>query len=74
MASYHDYFSPKKEVSPEALIKQVHIFMATQVDSNFAQKYRILRMNNKASFDSLPDYHLIVDYSSEDDLQKDSME
>lgn len=44
--------------------------MATQVESNFAEKYRILRMNNKASFEGLPDYHLIVDYSSEDDLKK----
>lgn len=27
-------------------------------------------MNNKASFESLPDFHLIVDYKSEEDLQK----
>lgn len=27
-------------------------------------------MNNKASFEGLPDYHLIVDYPSEEVLQK----
>lgn len=70
MPSYHVYFSPKEGVSPEALIKQVHEFMATQIHGNFAENYRILRMNDKASFDSLPDYHLIVDYASEEDLQK----
>lgn len=70
MASYHVYFSPKEEVSPDALIKQVHAFMATQVQGNFAESYRILRMTNKTSFDTLPDYHLIVDYASEEDLQK----
>ena len=70
MASYHVYFSPKEGVSPESLIKQVHEFMATQVERNFATGYRILRMTNKASFESLLDFHLIVDYDSEDDLQK----
>ena len=69
MASYHVYFSPKESVSPEALIDQVHEFMATQVEGNFATGYRILRMNNKASFEALPDFHLIVDYQSEEDLQ-----
>jgi len=70
MASYHVYFSPKEGVSPENLIKQVHEFMATQIHSNFATGYRVLRMKNKASFETLPDFHLIVDYRSEEDLQK----
>jgi len=70
MASYHVYFSPKEGVLPETLVKQVHAFMATQVEGNFAMGYRILRMNNKASFEDLPDFHLIVDYRSEKDLQK----
>jgi hypothetical protein len=70
MASYHVYFSPKEGVSPDALVKQVHEFMATQVHKNHAEAYRILRMNNKASFGSLPDYHLIVDYATDEDLQK----
>ena len=70
MASYHVYFSPKEGISPEVLVKQVHEFMATQVHENHAEAYRILRMNNKASFANLPDYHLIVDYPSEEDLQK----
>lgn len=70
MTSYHVYFSPKEGVTPAALIKQVHEFMATQISGNFAESYRILRMDNKASFQSLPDYHLIVDYLSEEALKK----
>lgn len=70
MASYHVYFSPKEGVPAEALMKQVHAFMATQIHRNYATAYRVLRMNNKASFASLPDYHLIVNYPSEEDLQK----
>ncbi|MGJ8678672.1 MAG: DUF6614 family protein [Akkermansiaceae bacterium] len=70
MVSYHVYFSPKEGITPTALIKQVHEFMTTQIKGNFAKSYRILRMDNKASFQSLPDYHLIVDYASEEDLQK----
>ncbi|MES2661328.1 MAG: DUF6614 family protein [Verrucomicrobiota bacterium] len=70
MASYHVYFSPKEGISHEVLVKQVHEFMATQVHENHAESYRILRMNNKASFENLPDYHLIVDYPSEEGLQK----
>lgn len=27
-------------------------------------------MNQKASFEALPDFHIIVDYPSEEDLQK----
>ncbi len=69
MASYHVYFSPKEGVSPDALIKQVHEFMATQIQGNFAETYRILRMHNKASFEELPDFHLIVDYPSEEALK-----
>ena len=70
MNSYHVYFSPKEGVTPQDLIEQVHEFMATQIHSNFAVGYRVLRMKDKASFGSLPDYHLIVDYASEEDLQK----
>ena len=51
------------------LVEQVHLFMATQIGDNYASSYRLLRMNNKASFTSLPDYHLIVDYPTEEDLQ-----
>ena len=70
MASYHVYFSPREGISHEVLVKQVHEFMATQVFKNHAESYRVLRMNNKASFKDLPDYHLIVDYPNEEALQK----
>jgi len=70
MASYHVYFSPSEDTAPEVLIRQVHEFMRTQIHGNYATSYRILRMSNKASFERLPDFHLIVDYPSEEDLQK----
>ncbi len=72
MPSYHVYFSSKKDISNEVMLNQVHLFMATQIADNFAHSYRVLRMTNKASFESLPDYHLIVDYASQNDLEKGS--
>jgi hypothetical protein len=68
-ASYHVYFSAKEGVSSIALKEQVHLFMATQIGDNYASSYRLLLMKDKASFTSLPDYHLIVDYPTEQDLQ-----
>lgn len=70
MESYHVYFSPRKDVPKEVLIAQVHEYMVTQIDHNRARKYRILDMKNKASFQDLPDYHLLVDYDSEEDIQE----
>jgi hypothetical protein len=67
-ASYHVYFSAKDGVSDDALIQQVHAFMATQIGQNRAVGYRLLRMTRQVSFETLPDFHLIVDYASEDDL------
>ncbi len=70
MNSYHVYFSPKEGVSAESLIAQVHEFMATQIEGNFAEAYRLLRMDYTGSPGVFPDYHLIVDYPSGDDLRK----
>ncbi|MEO0793984.1 MAG: hypothetical protein AAFX93_02415 [Verrucomicrobiota bacterium] len=69
MVSYNVYFSPRDGTPVEELIAQVHRFMATQVAGNRAVAYRILKMNNKTSFSELPDFHLIVDYESEEDLK-----
>ena len=69
MFSYHVFFGPKDGVTHDALVAQVHTFMRNQLDDNLAQSYRLLRVHNKASFDSLPDYQLIVDYASEADLE-----
>jgi hypothetical protein len=70
MHSYHVYFTPKDGVSDRELLTQVHQFMEDQLGSNFAISYRVLRMTNKASFGDLPDFHLIVDYASEADIQR----
>ncbi|BCX46756.1 hypothetical protein HAHE_06640 [Haloferula helveola] len=69
MHSYHVFFDRKDGVTHEALVAQVDRFMETQVGGNLAKGYRLLRTNNKASFDELPDYQMIVDYASEADLQ-----
>jgi hypothetical protein len=39
--------------------------MTHQLSENHAISYRLLRLTNKASFQELPDFHLIVDYESE---------
>lgn len=70
MHSYHVYFTPKDGVSDRELLTQVHQFMERQLGSNLAISYRVLRMTNKASFGDLPDFHLIVDYASEADIQR----
>lgn len=69
MESYHVYFSPRADVPKDLLIAQVHQFMATQLTQNRARQYRILEMKNKATFQEIPDFHLIVDYDTEEDLQ-----
>lgn len=69
MTSYHVYFSAKEGVTDRELLAQVHHFMESQISDNHAVSYRVLQMTNKASFGDLPDFHLIVDYRSEDDLQ-----
>lgn len=69
MTSYHVYFTAKEGVNDEELLTQVHGFMADQILGNHVVSYRVLRMTNKASFVDMPDFHLIVDYRSEADLQ-----
>ncbi|MDA0347548.1 MAG: hypothetical protein O3C43_14490 [Verrucomicrobia bacterium] len=69
MTSYHVYFTAKDGVTDQELLTQVHQFMEGQICDNHAVSYRVLRMTNKASFVDLPDYQLIVDYRSEEDLQ-----
>lgn len=49
-ASYHVYFSPKEGVLPQDIIRQVRVFMATQIGHNHAAAYRLLRPTNKANF------------------------
>jgi len=69
MTSYHVYFTAKEGVTDQELLTQVHRFMGDQITNSHAVSYRVLRMTNKASFADLPDFHLIVDYRSEADLQ-----
>ncbi len=69
MTSYHVYFTAKDGVTDQELLTQVHRFMGDQIRGNHAVSYRVLRMTNKASFVDLPDFHLVVDYRSEADLQ-----
>lgn len=70
MESYHVYFTAKEAVLKNDLIAQVHEFMRSQVSGNRARAYRILEMTNKGSFKEMPDYHLIVDYESVEDVQE----
>jgi hypothetical protein len=69
MTSYHVHFSARDGIPDDVLLAQVHSFMATQIRDNHALSYRVLRLTDKASFQELPDFQLIVDYASEDDLQ-----
>lgn len=68
MRSYHVHFTAKSGIQPEDLIGQVHLLMRQQMAENYAIGYRLLRLINKASFQDLPDFQLIVDYESESAL------
>jgi hypothetical protein len=69
MASYHVYFDAAPGIAADDLVAQVHSFMDTQVAVNRAASWRLLQMTNKATFQEMSDYHLIVDYASDADLQ-----
>ncbi|WP_193211404.1 DUF6614 family protein [Luteolibacter marinus] len=69
MHSYHVFFNPKSGVDPETLAGQVHAFMASQLAGNLAASYRLLRIHNKAGFDALPEFQLIVDYASAKNIE-----
>ena len=70
MPSYHVYFDAAAGIAVDALVTQVHSFMEGQMAKNHAAGWRLLHMTNKASFPDLCDFHLIVDYASEADLQQ----
>lgn len=69
MASYHVYFDAAPGVVAEDLVAQIHSFMDSQVTGNRTAEWRLLQMTNKATFQEMSDFHLIVDYASEADLQ-----
>lgn len=69
-ATYHVYFTAKEGVTESKLVEQVHKFMDSQLAENLATGYQLLRFDNKATFQELPDYHLMVDYRDEQDRGK----
>ena len=68
MHSYHVHFSANEGTSVEELVAHIHVFMQRQVGSNYAKNYRLINFTDKASFPELPDFHLIVDYETDADL------
>lgn len=68
MHSYHVYFSPKAEVNESELITNCHLFLRDLKESDQIQSYRLIRITNPASFQGLPRFQLIVDYSSQKQL------
>ena len=73
MHSYHVYFDAKDGVPEETLLAQISSFMEQQQRENRVSRFRVLRFTDKGSFKELPDFHVIVDYESEQDL-KDAFE
>ncbi|MGF1655867.1 MAG: DUF6614 family protein [Verrucomicrobiales bacterium] len=69
MESYHVHFNARQDVPKDVLLAQVHEFMANQIESNRVRSYRLLELTDKASFQELRDFHLIVDYENAEDLQ-----
>ncbi len=73
MISYHVHFSPKAGVSDTQLIETCHVFLQQLKDCYKIHSYRLIQITNSASFQGLPRFQLIVDYTSQKQLD-DSFE
>ena len=70
MSSYHVFFSPKPEVEAVDLIEKCHAFLRGLQAQGQIESYRLIRITNPASFPELPQFQLIVDYHSPQQLNE----
>jgi len=62
MHYYHVYFSVNEQTGVDAFLEKVHEFMSGQLEGNRAAEYRLLQIEDKATFAELTDFQLIVGY------------
>jgi hypothetical protein len=70
MKSYHVFASAKPDRDIAEFERRMREFLDAQVAGNLLHAYRILRFDAAGSFNELPEYQVICDYASEDDLKK----
>jgi hypothetical protein len=68
MISYHVFFTPKPEVEEQLVVAAAHRFFRQLKAEKMLSGYRILRVTNAASFQSLPRFQAIADYKSQEEL------
>lgn len=68
--SYHVYASAKPGVSAAEFESRMKEFLDTQIAGNHLCAYRILRFDSKPDSGDMPEYQIICDYASGDDLKK----
>jgi len=63
---YHVYASPKDGITNTQLIEQIHAFLGKHVSEGLADRYFIQEFTSTGSFSELPQFHITVDYPSEE--------
>jgi hypothetical protein len=67
--SYHVYASAKPGVAAGEFESRMKAFLDTQIAGNHLCAYRILRFDSNADSGDMPEYQVICDYASDDDLK-----
>jgi len=68
--SYHVYASAKPGVTAEEFENGIKRFLDTQIVGNHLCAYRIMRFESNAEQGDTPEYQIICDYASGEDLKK----
>lgn len=67
MYFYQVFFSVNEHTDVDEFLERVHEFMKEQLKSHRAAEYRLLKIEDKATFPELTDFQMIVGYRSERD-------
>lgn len=68
--SYHVYATAKPGVAFGEFEERMKGFLDDQIAGNHLSAYRIIRYDSKVGRGEMPEYQIICDYSSGDDLTK----
>lgn len=63
---YHVFTSRKDGITKGDLIAQIHEFLGQHVTDGCATEYAIREFTNSGSFPELPEFHITVNYDSEE--------
>lgn len=70
MISYHVFFTPKAGIQDQQIVDAAHRFFQQLQAEKKLRSYRIMRVTNPASFQSLLRFQAIADYESQQELDE----